>query len=248
MQIRSRGADGARVPRKLRLKVLPSCEGSGAPGRRNVSYAAPHRRTLPSASASGAAARHRRFAVCSPSASGALALRARLRLSLRRPNATAHPGRASRDAAHRESPVSSPVPVQRVFLRPVVMPVRRIPGAARERGYEPRAQAPLSLLVRDVLENAPHERDAQSCNRNGDHVNENVTPISTPHRHGRACPGHPRLAVGGTKDMDARDERGHDDIRSSSLSVKAPPTPARIAARWSPILPTASRGEGKQRP
>jgi len=31
------------------------------------------------------------------------------------------------------------------------------------------------------------------------------------HRHGRACPGHPRLALpAGLKDVDARDERGHD--------------------------------------
>ena len=28
-------------------------------------------------------------------------------------------------------------------------------------------------------------------------------------RHGRACPGHPRLT--GSKDVDARDMRGHDD-------------------------------------
>ena len=35
---------------------------------------------------------------------------------------------------------------------------------------------------------------------------------STLNRHGRACPGHPRLALlEGCKDVDARDERGHDD-------------------------------------
>ena len=42
-------------------------------------------------------------------------------------------------------------------------------------------------------------------------------------RHGRACPGHPRLRPG--KDVDARDERGHDEAArgcattSASLSV-----------------------------
>ena len=35
----------------------------------------------------------------------------------------------------------------------------------------------------------------------------------TLHRHGRACPGHPRLAVlAGSKDVDARDKRGHDGV------------------------------------
>jgi hypothetical protein len=32
-------------------------------------------------------------------------------------------------------------------------------------------------------------------------------------RHGRACPGHPRLfLLDGRKDVDARDERGHGAI------------------------------------
>ena len=32
-------------------------------------------------------------------------------------------------------------------------------------------------------------------------------------RHGRACPGHPRLtSLIGCKDVEARDERGHDDV------------------------------------
>jgi hypothetical protein len=33
----------------------------------------------------------------------------------------------------------------------------------------------------------------------------------TRYRHGRACPGHPRLVLlRGRKDVDARDKRGHD--------------------------------------
>ena len=33
----------------------------------------------------------------------------------------------------------------------------------------------------------------------------------TPLRHGRACPGHPRLALPvAREDVDARDKRGHD--------------------------------------
>ena len=32
-------------------------------------------------------------------------------------------------------------------------------------------------------------------------------------RHGRACPGHPRLnLLAGRKDVDARDEHGHDAV------------------------------------
>ena len=30
--------------------------------------------------------------------------------------------------------------------------------------------------------------------------------------HGRACPGHPRLASPSKKDVDARVKRGHDDM------------------------------------
>jgi hypothetical protein len=33
-------------------------------------------------------------------------------------------------------------------------------------------------------------------------------------RHGRACPGHPRLGLS-QKVVDARDERGHDDAWSA---------------------------------
>jgi len=31
-------------------------------------------------------------------------------------------------------------------------------------------------------------------------------------RHGRACPGHPRLPSRTSKDVDARDKAGHDDV------------------------------------
>src|SRR5947209_1467044 len=33
-------------------------------------------------------------------------------------------------------------------------------------------------------------------------------------RHGRACPGHPRLPCRRAKDVDARDKPGHDDNNS----------------------------------
>jgi hypothetical protein len=38
---------------------------------------------------------------------------------------------------------------------------------------------------------------------------EDLTTIF--HRHGRACPGHPRLASRKKTDVDARDKRGHDE-------------------------------------
>jgi hypothetical protein len=39
--------------------------------------------------------------------------------------------------------------------------------------------------------------------------------ITHPHRHGRTCSGHPRLWFAARlKDVDARDERGHDENRS----------------------------------
>ncbi|MGB6538463.1 MAG: hypothetical protein WBF58_21165 [Xanthobacteraceae bacterium] len=38
-----------------------------------------------------------------------------------------------------------------------------------------------------------------------------VLDLCFPIRHGRACPGHPRLILLTKKDVDARDKRGHDD-------------------------------------
>jgi DoxX-like family len=48
-------------------------------------------------------------------------------------------------------------------------------------------------------------------------------------RHGRACPGHPRLSSNGTKNVDARDKPGHDEeifaalcrLPSASLVISA---------------------------
>ena len=50
--------------------------------------------------------------------------------------------RASWDAALAAVSRLRPIPVQRAPRRAVVMPPGRSPGAARERGYEPRPQAP----------------------------------------------------------------------------------------------------------
>jgi hypothetical protein len=43
------------------------------------------------------------------------------------------------------------IPGQRAPRGPVVMPAGRVPGAARERGYEPRARAPHSLRFQDRI-------------------------------------------------------------------------------------------------
>jgi hypothetical protein len=40
---------------------------------------------------------------------------------------------------------------------------------------------------------------------------EGVTEPQQHRRHGRTCSGHPRLASFGNEDVDARDERGHDE-------------------------------------
>jgi hypothetical protein len=41
------------------------------------------------------------------------------------------------------------------------------------------------------------------------------------HRHGRACPGHPRLfPLLLAKDVDARDKRGHDAVAVASVEDK----------------------------
>src|SRR4051794_129260 len=44
--------------------------------------------------------------------------------------------------------------------------------------------------------------------------------LKLPHRHGRACPGHLRAAHG-TKNVDARDRPGHDDVLVSWASKGA---------------------------
>jgi len=43
-------------------------------------------------------------------------------------------------------------------------------------------------------------------------------------RHGRACPGHPRLAFEKKKDLDARAKRGHDEDRFTSATASCPPS------------------------
>jgi len=49
-------------------------------------------------------------------------------------------------------------------------------------------------------------------------------------RHGRACPGHPRLdLLAGHKDVDARDKRGRDGL-------------------WRVLFPSPLEGEGRGRP
>jgi hypothetical protein len=41
------------------------------------------------------------------------------------------------------------------------------------------------------------------------------------HRHGRACPGHPRLSPPLLdKDVDARDKRGHDAVAVAAFEDK----------------------------
>src|SRR5260370_39147853 len=56
-------------------------------------------------------------------------------------------------------------------------------------------------------------------------------------RHGRACPGHPRLsrARPTRKDVDARDKRGHDGERGDSISSERTLNPIRI--RQDEIVP-----------
>src|SRR5712664_3622142 len=59
----------------------------------------------------------------------------------------------------------------------------------------------------------------------GSYVDGSVTPL-TPgfcFRHGRACPGHPRLdGTEESKDVDARDKPGHDKV-SVQLARRAKP-------------------------
>src|SRR6266849_2732285 len=54
-------------------------------------------------------------------------------------------------------------------------------------------------------------------------------------RHGRACPGHPRAFTSGRQDVDARDERGHDEswaaIATSILRADAEHHDRRVRPR-----------------
>ena len=91
------------------------------------------------------------------------------RLLLRRTNATAQLRlRASWDAALTGVTRLQPVPVQRAPRRPVIMPAGRIPGAARERSYEPRPQEPRPLRQSAVTGDVPRTSGHCDGNINGD--------------------------------------------------------------------------------
>ncbi|MCF8478716.1 MAG: hypothetical protein K9G60_16935 [Pseudolabrys sp.] len=47
------------------------------------------------------------------------------------------------------------------------------------------------------------------------------SPVQAQRRHGRACPGHPRLAVfERKKDVDARHKAGHDEFAADARDVE----------------------------
>ena len=53
-------------------------------------------------------------------------------------------------------------------------------------------------------------------------------------RHGRACPGHPRLSLPGSKDVDARHKAGHDDFLDRIEQRSA--TNADHTMYWPPLI------------
>jgi hypothetical protein len=57
--------------------------------------------------------------------------------------------------------------------------------------------------------------------------------VSSPHqnRHGRACPGHPRLLFVNHKDVDVRDKPGHDETTGRDKTKKAPAKPGPLISK-----------------
>src|SRR5215469_12449854 len=63
-------------------------------------------------------------------------------------------------------------------------------------------------------------------------------------RHGRACPGHPRLQLMQVKDVDGRDEHGHNDVerlRPGKLRTRLPHQPHPASCRLTTLASAASR-------
>ena len=91
------------------------------------------------------------------------------RLLHRRTNATAQPQAALPGTWLRNGRYPSPpVPVQRASRRPVIVPAGRLPRAARERGYEPRPRAPLSLRHSAVTGDVPYASEISRGPMKGD--------------------------------------------------------------------------------
>ena len=107
------------------------------------------------------------------------------------------------------------VPVQRDCTRsPVMMPSGRVlPKPPESRGDEPRpagtALAPPDGVTRPA---SWYVGEIRCLYLNYvTHCQVRVFDIGIRNRHGRACPGHPRLSAR-PKDVDARHEAGHDGL------------------------------------
>jgi hypothetical protein len=183
------GGQTKSFPRRVRVRVMPTTtqrflrlrkkEGRRSAERRNRPLSAPHRRMLPSASASGAEAGQQ----TSVRLSALICLAGPARLPAARRGAgqsdrtlRLSPGRASRDAVRRR--------YLRLFiaLKRCTSHAGRCAGGddvrtARERGYKPRPQEPHSLHRSAVTGRRPlDERDsAANVSETVTNVNGNVT-------------------------------------------------------------------------
>ena len=144
---------------------------TGAPAMIRASQKSSRRRREPSA-CGAEAGRRQVYAVCATRLHRARSpLGAPPRHSLRLSPRNSAPGRVSWDLVMSGVTRFSPVPVQRAPRRPVVMPDERNPRASRERGYEPRPQAPHSLRLSLRLRRRPSRARFVEC------VTEMVTNV-----------------------------------------------------------------------
>ena len=151
---------------------------TGAPAMIRASQKSSRRRREPSAC--GAEAGRRQVHGCATRLHRARSpLGAPPRHSLRLSPRNSAPGRVSWDLVMSGVTRFSPVRVQRAPRRPVVMPDERNPRASRERGYEPRPQAPHSLRLSLRLRDAPTSEIYWVCNLNGDKCKERVPVLET---------------------------------------------------------------------
>ena len=97
--------------------------------------------------------------------------------------------------------------------------------AAREQAANLPAGTALAPMTRCAAAPRPSHERGLSCNCNGDGCQggchgksyDRLPSWSPTRRHGRACPGHPRLAYG-AKDVDARNKCGHDGLNECCIN------------------------------
>ena len=216
------------------FQVPPLKEGRRSAGRRILVRAAP----------SGAAARHA-FGCCHPPALRArppIGAPPRARFGESTPPLSS--SRASWVSVMGCHP-TSPVPVQRAPRRPVIDTGRAVSGAAWERGYEPRPQAPHPPRQLAVTGDVPSWAGRPYVTETVTRVNGNATAFSCPAKAGKGDqPKRVKRAEDGGRGV------GRDDALATKVKLRddTPPPPCFATADASRRRTLRNGGRGPPMP